>query len=85
MFGMLGPLNWLIDLTWLSSDANRQALRDKFAGTYVIHANALPAGTGRLGFCYYHILLYNFLFKEIEPVDGPRASAQSRSAAGKAQ
>ena len=36
MFGVLGPLNWLLDLAWLSNDTNRQALRDKFASTYVV-------------------------------------------------
>jgi uncharacterized RDD family membrane protein YckC len=65
MFGMLGPLNWL-DLVWLSNDANRQALRDKFANTYVIKVNAHPAGHGRVVFRYYSILFYNCLFQEVE-------------------
>ena len=33
LFGGLGPLNWVLDLIWLTSDTNRQALRDKFANT----------------------------------------------------
>jgi uncharacterized RDD family membrane protein YckC len=44
MFAMLGPLNWPADLAWLSSDSHRQALRDKFANTYVVRADAQAAG-----------------------------------------
>lgn len=66
MFGMLGPLTWLIDLTWLLNDTNRQALRDKFAKTYVVKARAEVAGTGRIVFRYYDILGYNCLFREVE-------------------
>ena len=66
MFGMLGPLYWLVDLTWLSNDRNRQALRDKFAGTYVVKANAKPAGQGRIVFRYYEIWFYNCLFREVD-------------------
>jgi hypothetical protein len=61
MFGVLGPLNWLIDLIWLSSDANRQALRDKSANTYVVKAKAQAAGQGRIVIRYYEIFFYNFL------------------------
>src|SRR5215831_1901459 len=34
VFGFLGPINWLLDLAFLSGDPHRQALRDKFAQTY---------------------------------------------------
>jgi uncharacterized RDD family membrane protein YckC len=33
MFAIIGPLNIIFDLIWLSGDDNRQALRDKFAKT----------------------------------------------------
>ena len=39
-FAFIGPLNALVDLFWLTGDANRQAIRDKFAGTYVIRFGA---------------------------------------------
>jgi uncharacterized RDD family membrane protein YckC len=64
MFGALAPLNWL-DLIWLSSDIHRQALRDKFANTYVVKANAQAAGQGKVVFQYYFIALYNCLFREV--------------------
>ncbi len=66
MFGVLGPLNWLMDLIWLSNDANRQALRDKFANTYVVKAKAQAAGQGRIVIRHYEIFFYNFLFREVE-------------------
>jgi uncharacterized RDD family membrane protein YckC len=66
MFGALGPFNWLVDLTWLSQDANRQALRDKFANTYVVRLRAQPAGEGPIAYRYYSICGSMFLFREIE-------------------
>ena len=66
LFGALGPLNWLSDLIWLSGDRHRQAIRDKFAQTYVIKTQAEPAGRGKLLYHYYEIFGYNFLFREVE-------------------
>lgn len=66
MFGMLGPLNWALDLTWLSNDPNRQALRDKFASTYVVKAKSQPDGEGPIIFRYYSIMSYHCLFREVE-------------------
>jgi uncharacterized RDD family membrane protein YckC len=65
-FMALGPLNYLLDLLWLSSDPHRQAVRDKFAHTYVVKQGAEPAGTAKVIYRYYDILGYNFLFREIE-------------------
>jgi len=62
----LGPLNWFLDLAWLSGDKHRQALRDKLAHTYVVKAKAAPVGTGKIIFRYYDIFGFNFLFQEIE-------------------
>jgi uncharacterized RDD family membrane protein YckC len=65
MFATLGPFNWFLDLVWLSNDAHRQALRDKFANTYVIKAKAQPAGWGRIILRRYEILVINVLFREV--------------------
>jgi uncharacterized RDD family membrane protein YckC len=73
-FTALGPLNWCIDLLWLSHDPHRQALRDKFANTYVIRTDAQPAGEGRIVLRYYHIIFYNCLFREIEASQSSAAS-----------
>lgn len=66
LFAPLGPLNWLMDLLWLSGDPHRQSLRDKLAHTYVVKRTAKPAGAGKIVHSYYDILGYNFLFQEIE-------------------
>jgi uncharacterized RDD family membrane protein YckC len=66
LFAPLGPLNWFVDLAWISSDTHRQSLRDKLAHTYVVMANAQPAGTDRILYRYYDILGYSFLFQEVD-------------------
>jgi uncharacterized RDD family membrane protein YckC len=65
LFMSLGPMNYLVDVMWLSTDLHRQALRDKFAQTYVVRKAAQPIGKGRVVHRYCHILGYNFLFREI--------------------
>src|SRR5215470_3899150 len=47
-FATIGPINVIIDLFWMTGDDNRQALRDKFASTYVIKKAAEPAGQGNI-------------------------------------
>jgi uncharacterized RDD family membrane protein YckC len=74
VFALLGPLNWLMDLMFLSGDPHRQALRDKFAQTYVVRKDAEAAGQGKLVYRYYEILVYNFLFREVEI---PKADSQA--------
>jgi uncharacterized RDD family membrane protein YckC len=66
MFAMLGPLNWVIDLAWLSSDPHRQAIQDKFAATYVVRGTAVLAGSGKIIYRQYDIASYNCLFREVE-------------------
>ena len=65
-FMFLGPFNYLLDAIWLTTDPNRQALRDKLSATYVVHRAATPAGTGPVTFRYFEICGYNFLFREID-------------------
>jgi uncharacterized RDD family membrane protein YckC len=67
LFVVAGPLNFLVDLLWISSDQNRQALRDKFAHTYVIRATAIPIGTGRVVYRTYTVFGATMLFQEVEP------------------
>ena len=64
-FVFLGPLNCVVDLTWLWIDFHRQAMRDKYANTYVVKAFAKPAGIGKVTLCYYDILGYNFQVREV--------------------
>ena len=64
-FMLLGPMNYLVDVMWLSTDLHKQALRDKFAQTYVVRKEAQPIGQGKVAHRYCHILGYNFLFREV--------------------
>jgi len=66
MFAPLGPLNWFMDLLWVSGDAQRQSLRDKLAHTYVVKVKAQPVGTGKIVYRCYDIIGFNFMFQEIE-------------------
>jgi uncharacterized RDD family membrane protein YckC len=63
-FATIGPINVIIDLFWMTGDDNRQALRDKFAGTYVIKKAAEPAGQGKIVYRNYSFY-WNFMFREV--------------------
>jgi uncharacterized RDD family membrane protein YckC len=65
LFVTLGPMNALFDVLWMTGDPDRQALRDKFASTYVIRKDALPDGTGRIRHRTYAFWGMTFLFKEV--------------------
>ena len=67
MFATLGPLNWFLDIGFLSGDPHRQSLRDKFALTYVVKLAAEPVGTAKLVHQHIEICGYNFLFREVRP------------------
>ena len=66
MFTVLGPINIVFDLFWTTGDASRQALRDKFASTYVIRQSASPMGVGTVVLKTYMFWGMTFLFKEVE-------------------
>jgi RDD family len=87
LFALAGPLNFVLDIMWLTGDSNRQALRDKFAGTYVVRRGARPAGTGPVVLRNYMFWGMTFLFREVErrlpEVQPPLASdGVRRTAAG---
>ena len=63
---VLGPINFLLDLFWLTNDPYKQTLRDKFAATYVIDKNASPLGTGVQTFSNYQIMGFSFVFREVK-------------------
>lgn len=65
LFLFLGPVTVLIDLLWLTNDANRQALRDKLAGTYVVRRGATPAGRGLITYPTYFVAYLSFIFPEV--------------------
>jgi uncharacterized RDD family membrane protein YckC len=63
---ILGPFHFLIDLFWLGGDENRQTLRDKFAGTYVIKPGSIPSGTGPFIFATYYVFGLSLMFREVK-------------------
>ena len=64
---LLGPVNPIVDLFWLSSDRHRQTVRDKFAGTYVVRRYAVPVGQGKRKAAYYNLMGATVIFWEIQP------------------
>ena len=67
IFAVFGPLNILLDLFWIPGDPCRQALRDKFAQTYVVRERAKPAGSAPIRLCRYGVLGWSFVFQEVAP------------------
>ena len=65
LFALAGPLNFFLDILWLTGDGDRQALRDKFAGTYVVRRHSRPAGVGTIVLRTYMFSGMTFLFKEV--------------------
>jgi uncharacterized RDD family membrane protein YckC len=70
LFVAAGPANVLIDLFWIPTDPCRQAIRDKFAHTYVVRKDAVPAGEGPIVYRTYAMLGTTFLFQEVK-VESP--------------
>jgi uncharacterized RDD family membrane protein YckC len=64
-FAVFGPLNFLLDLFWIPSDSQKQALRDRFAGTMVVKARAEPAGRGLVVHESCHVMGWTFIFPEV--------------------
>jgi uncharacterized RDD family membrane protein YckC len=66
VFLAVGPVNAVLDVFWLTGDLDRQALRDKFASTYVVLKDAVPAGTGPIRLRIYTFSGMTFLFREVQ-------------------
>lgn len=75
LFVVMGPLNFLVDLLWIPSDATRQALRDKFAHTFVVRQDASPLEVGRLVYRTYTVFGATFLFAEVARIEEPEQPA----------
>jgi len=62
---MIGPFNLLFDILWCSIDADRQTLRDRFAGTCLVNADAVPVGTGEIHLTYFDIGSFNLMYPRV--------------------
>jgi uncharacterized RDD family membrane protein YckC len=67
-FGILGPMNIVLDLLWIPFDRHKQSLRDKVAHTYVVKAGAQPAGPARVVLRTYSIMGMAFVVRDVEAV-----------------
>jgi uncharacterized RDD family membrane protein YckC len=68
---LLGPFNPVIDLLWLTGDRDRQTLRDKLAGTYVVKKDAVPLGKGKVKLTHYFLFGFSILFLEVQKPRSP--------------
>jgi uncharacterized RDD family membrane protein YckC len=73
LFAVIGPGNLFFDLIWLGGDPHRQALRDKFAHTYVVRSGAEPVATGPIGYTTFTIMGSNFTFQEVRALNAEEA------------
>ena len=65
----VGPFNVLMDFLWLGGDRNRQTLRDKFSGTWVVRRNAVPASSAKRKATSYNVGGLTCIFWELLPRD----------------
>jgi len=85
-FVTFGPGNYIIDLAWIGQEGTKQALRDKWAGTYVIRAEAEPRAEGDVETALHDLLGFSVFFEEVtehrtDPHDsGKRGSIQAGGA-----
>ncbi len=70
---VLGPINPLLDLIFLTNEEHKQTIRDKLMGTYVIKLDAEPAGRGNRRFSRWSFMGFMFAFPEVETT-GPGES-----------
>jgi uncharacterized RDD family membrane protein YckC len=62
----LVPLHLIVDILWLTREQEKQTLRDKIAGTYVIRKNAQPVGEGVQIVVIYHLLGFALSLRELK-------------------
>lgn len=62
----LGPFTMYIDLLWITSEATKQTLRDKYVGTYVVNKNAAPVRQGKLQNVTLGVMSWSLMYREIK-------------------
>jgi len=77
LFMFFGPVNFLVDLLWLTHDEHRQTLRDKLSGTYVVAVDAVPAGRGVITYPNYFVSLMSFVLPEVTRAQSPDTEQRS--------
>lgn len=68
-FLAMGPLNYLVDIFWIHQETlPRQALRDRFCGTYLVRKQAHPVGRGRIRFHVVHLMGTRMVGEILDPL-----------------
>lgn len=75
---VLGPFELIVDIIWLTSEATKQTLRDKYVGTYVVNLNANPIGKGKLQNVTLGVMGWNLMYKEVKENLFDKATQQLR-------
>jgi len=63
---LIGPLHLVFDLLWLTTDPNRQTLRDKLTATCVVRRGSTPVAPARLTHPTYFIATMAFALPEVK-------------------
>jgi len=63
---LLGPFELIIDIIWLTQEATKQTLRDKYVGTYVVTQDAVPVGSGTLQTVTLGVMGWNLMYREVK-------------------
>lgn len=62
---VFGPFSLIFDLLWVSTDQQRQTLRDRYAGTCVVKHRAEPVGRAEIRLVSYHALGFNLMYQQV--------------------
>ena len=62
---LFGPFSFIFDLLWVSTDDQKQTLRDRFAATCVIKHSAEQAGQAEIRFVFYNALGFNLMYQQV--------------------
>ena len=62
---ILGPLNFILDLLWLSVDTECQSLRDCYLSTYVVKKRAAPIGSAPAHLSRYFAFGWAFAYPRV--------------------
>jgi uncharacterized RDD family membrane protein YckC len=63
---LIGPFELIFDILWLTSEATRQTLRDKYVGTYVVRKEATPRLYGKLRNVTLGVMGWSLMYREVE-------------------
>ena len=63
---VVGPLNFIFNMLWLTGEESRQTFKDKYVGTYVVRKSAHPIDSGPLKVRRFDILPLHLMFYEVE-------------------